>query len=327
MPGAAPQPAVVALTADDTHLYWVEYGTRDSLGNYRGDGALMSFAFDNGDTKQLAAGLPGPVGLGVTRTHAYAYVDGGPLLGSPIHPQLLRLPLTGGTPELIQDDVEPISFLGVEDQAFWISSDFATIYSLASSAGATPNAFFTAKVFVIAPLAADATSLYFVEREWSNSSAIDTLESAPLAGGAAQVLGSPFELSFGVKDDALYGIEEIDNRTGLLLTQEPKIGGTRQRVRALGAGGNSTFQIAGSRYFWASTPPDDSGRYADYKRISIQTASLANDSPAVLLLETAVPLEPSPIRVKSQAFWVGTPNALYWTDGNAIYSLSIADLP
>ena len=53
----------------------------------------------------------------------------------------------------------------------------------------------------------------------------------------------------------------------------PKSGGTWQRIRALGAGGNPTFQIVGDRYFWSSNPPQD-GQYVqpDDTRLDIQTA-------------------------------------------------------
>src|SRR5262245_56013057 len=64
-----------ALAADASHLYWVEYGTSDELGNYANNGRLLSRAFDSQEVTTLATDLAGSLGVAVTSTHVYAYLD------------------------------------------------------------------------------------------------------------------------------------------------------------------------------------------------------------------------------------------------------------
>ena len=310
---AFPESTITALAADDAHLYWAEYGTRDSLGNYQNDGVVMSFAFDGGTIQQVASTLPGPVGLGVTSTHVYVYVDGGPLIGSVIHSQLLRLPLAGGAPELVEDGTAPGEFQGVGDLAFWTAAD--GLKSVRSEAGAVPTVAFTGYAW---GLRADETTLYFAgSLRPDDGSPDDTvIQSRSLAGGPVNVLGlSP--LTFAIKDDSLYGIEEINNSTGLILNRASKTGGNWQRIRALGAGGESELRIAGDRYFWSAAPPEV-GPYAQPARglVSIQTASFTTDAPPVRLQEESVP------RYGTFA-WIGTATSLYWTNGSAIYARAL----
>lgn len=67
---AFPEPPIVALAANETALYWVEYGTRDSLGNYQHDGALKSVPLSGGEVTTVSASLPGPLQLWLTTKDA-----------------------------------------------------------------------------------------------------------------------------------------------------------------------------------------------------------------------------------------------------------------
>ena len=148
---------VVALTASESRVYWLEYGTRDALGNYLHDGALMSYSVVDGTTAILAAGLPGPVGLALTTSHAYVFVDGAPLIGTPTQPQLLRVPLAGGGPVLVQEGAQPYSFAAAGSRAFWSSWGNA-VYSMLSDPNAVPTVFISEKAY---NLTTDATDLYY----------------------------------------------------------------------------------------------------------------------------------------------------------------------
>jgi hypothetical protein len=312
--GAVAEAGILALAADDAQLYWVEYGTRDSLGNYQNDGALMALAFAEGTATKLASQLPGPVALGMTSTHVYVYVDGAPLIGNPRHPQLLRLPLSGGAPELVQDGLNPsyssIPFAGAGDRAFW-STDSA-IYELASDAGATPS------VFVAnwgSSLAADAADLFYVRLNDTSSS--DVFWRAPLDRSAQKQLALP-PYAFALSGNFIYGLEPLNNNTVLILDRAPKTGEFWQRVGALGAGGFvRSFQVVGDRYFFDVNPPRAQNDMPDDTRVNIETASFASPDQPVRLLEipaAAFGLAPP---------WVGTATALYWSDGNAIYSIAV----
>jgi hypothetical protein len=315
----------MAMAGDDTHLYWVEYGTRDSLGNYQNDGALMSWAFESAVTTTLASRLPGPLDLAITESHAIVYTDGAPLVGRTIHPQVLRISLSGGNPEVVQEGEVPTSFAAVGGEAFWSttawtqgsggaggSSGTTAIYSISGAAGDTARV-------VVAPsasygyygLTADATHLYY--GTYDSSSAISRVRHD---GSAPEQVLSPF-YPFGVRGAVIDGIESV-NHPGIVLDEGPTSGGTWQRARALGAGDVWKVQFVGDRLYLDSHPlaPPPFVQASDWTRIGILTARLAAGDPPIRLLE----------RNASQTYryldhlWVGTARALYWSDGRTIYA-------
>lgn len=86
-----PEGVVISgITADGENLYWLNYGTRDHLGNYNNDGALLAYSFQSRVTRTVVAALSGPVDLEVTIAHAYFLEDGGPLNGGVAKPIKLR---------------------------------------------------------------------------------------------------------------------------------------------------------------------------------------------------------------------------------------------
>jgi len=290
---------VVALTANESHVYWLEYGTRDALGNYQHDGALMSYSIADGTTTTLVAGLAGPVGLGLTTSHAYVYVDGGPLIGSPIQPQLLRVPLAGGSAQLAKDGAQPGGFTAAGSRALWTAGEL--VYSMLSDANAVPTVFLAEYAN---GMIGDATDLYY-------ASSSNELMRTPLTGAAPTAMGISIASSFAVHDDGIFSLEAID--AGGLLSRAPKSGGAFQRVRALGSGAPSHLKTVGDHYFLDVVPPKTPQQGRRYYARQVLTAGFVGTDPPIRLLER-------PDRRSSiDQLWVGTAGALYWSEGQAIY--------
>lgn len=323
---AAAEPgAITALVGDDSHLYFTTYGTRDKLGNYQGDGALFAYSIAEGTTTAVASDLQGPKQLAFTSSHAYFAVDG----GGQHAPQFFRVPLEGGTPELIEGSTPAstagygglffVSFTSVGDLAIW--TDGTATHSMAADPGAKPKILFEPGGWT---MASDGNDLFYADAAASSISRI------PVTGGSSDALLFPARL-FALKGDDLYGIETLLGiqqvgespgairtvYTGTLLTRAAKSGGQWQRVRALGGGGTvSRFQVVGDRYFYDQEAPQAGSDFTDgySTTVSVVTGSLTSEEPPLRLLE----------RPQSgnwfEQVWVGTSNALFWTDGGKIYS-------
>ncbi len=271
----------------------------------------MTLGLDSGATTTLASSLPGPKDLGVTATHAYVYVDGAPLVGSPIRPQLLRVPLSGGVPDLVQDGKLPRSFAGSAGHAFW-SADMA-IYSMSADPGATPSVLVGQDYYD--RLVADATHLYYF------SGSATTLWRTPLDGSVPESVISP-AYPYALRGNVIDGVEDVNNGTGVMLDEMPKGGGTWQRVQPLGAGNVAgKVEIAGERLFFDSNPPEV-GPYmqADFRRINVVTASFGAAARPIRLLESAAQ------QTYLDHLWVGTATAFYWSDGRTIYQRKLDGL-
>jgi hypothetical protein len=292
------------MSTDNTKLYWLQYGTRDPLGNYQGDGALMAMDLATEERTPLLSHLPGPIAFGFTTTHVFVFVDGGGLIGSYVHARLLRFPLQGGEGTLIQDGSPPLSmdtqaFVGAGAQAFWAGA--SGLYSL-SGVDTTPSVFHSS-AFPDGPVAADSANLYF----WASGS----LQRAPLTGGAAIDLALE-QRPAALNGDFIYGLESSDG--GTLLTRAAKSNGAWQRIRALGgvqwhdtppSGYARTLKMVGDRYFWAQYSPTS----------VISTASLAD---SLAPTQIVGPYEDRAL------CWVGTATKLYWSDGKRIFSRAFA---
>ena len=280
---------VVALAANESHVYWLEYGTRDALGNALNDGTLMSYSLTDGTTTTLVAGLHGPMGLELTSTHAYVYIDGAPLIGSPTKPQLLRVPLAGGSAVLVQDGAQHSGFAAAGSQAFWDTN--AKVYSMLSDSSATPVVFSSNNERV---LASDATNLYCQVNALLVSSPIASAAFAPLDFNGN---------ALAPHDDGLYMLEA--NNAGALLLRASKTGGLPQRVRALGNGTPQNLKVTSDRYYLEV--------YPDWWNEQVLTAGFAGTDPPIRLLYRRAR------RTTVDQLWVGTANALFWSDSRAIY--------
>jgi hypothetical protein len=295
LPVAELETGVVAITASESHVYWVEYGTRNALGDYQHDGALLSYSIADGTTTTLAAGLAGPMGLELTASHAYVYIDGAPRIDTPISPQLLRVPLSGGSAEVLQAGTVPGNFVAVGSRAFWGTED--QIYSMLPD-GAAPVPFLAT---TSASLTSDATDLYYAAGQ--------LVMRTPLASAAATPVGVSAE-AFALHDDGIFSVETVT--LGGMLIRAPKSGGPFQRVRALGAGTPGQLKVLGDRYFLGV------GGYgveagATVSRAQVLTASFVAADPPVRLLDRVVREWPP------KTLWAGTADALYWSEGQSIY--------
>ena len=301
---------VMALTASESRLYWVEYGTRDALGDYQHDGALLTYAFDDGTTSVIASDLDGPIGIEITSTHAYVYVDGAQPLGAPIRAQLLRVPLAGGSAALVQDGALPWSFVGgrssnfvaADGRAFWTTQGTETpakLYSMTSDSDAIPSVFATEGTIA---MAIDESDLYY-----STQSA---LMRSPIAQAAPIAIQNPVT-QFVLHQDSIYTVLGF-NADGGTLQRVPKSGGGGfEAVRGLGTGMAERLRRVGDRYFFESSPQKLPNTGLGERRVL--SGSFGNDDPLTQLLQR-------PNRLSSiDHLWVATASALYWSDGQAIY--------
>jgi hypothetical protein len=294
----------MAMATDDTHLYWVEYGTRDGLGNYQHDGTLFSYAFADSKTTTVASSLPGPNALGITSGHAYVAVDGGPLIGSPAKAQVLRLPLTGGASELVQDSVSATNFASFGDQAFWGTN--TGLYTVLPTAGAMPSTLLTQYA---AQIAVDATTVYATDDA--------LIFSVPQTGTTLTPLVGP-GYTFALGGELLYGVEQLNNADGLILDSAPKTGGTWERKRALGTGSfPDRLQVIGDRFFFSASPDGNQG--SDYSKEYIETGLISSSAAPLRLVEESG-LGRSYSR---RLLWTGTATAAFWSDGSAIFTRAI----
>ena len=300
---------IVAFGADDTHLYWLEYGTRDSLGNYQHDGALRAYDLSSAEVTTLADNLPGPNSLGITAGHAYVGADGGALIGTPPNPQVLRLPLGGGATEVVQESEAAYSFAAAGDQAYWATDQ--AIYTVAPSGTATPMQLHDSSA---SQLHADDTDLYY--EAFSEGS--DVILRQSQTGTSATQVAQAF--AFALNEDSLYGVESLGAAQGMILDQVPKSGGNWTRQQALGVGDGPSLQIIADRYFVGAFPPHPPGDGiigADDSKAMILTGLLSSNAPPVRLVEAAGRWQ--------GLIWQATATSLFWTDGRAIFSRPVTD--
>jgi len=300
----APTPREVGsldLTADDSALYWVDYGTRDSLGNYQNDGVAMSYSFADKKTNVLASALAGPQHIVPTTLHAYIAVDGGQLVGSPVQNQVLRLPLAGGTPSAVGGFAQFIAAHS-GDSLYLQAGDTVNVIGGEESAF-TP---FLTGVDIHDRITADSDSLYYTTSAG--------LERAPISGAPPTTVTSS-SLARSVSGEWIYGLELIDG--GIMLEKVAKSGGTWSRIKALGPGNARVLQMVGDRYFVTATFWDQSVLSSS---ASLLTGTLAAaDNPVRIMNLTNPDLTPTK--------FVGTASAVYWTDGRAIYQRPLSDAP
>jgi len=307
---------VLALAASDSHVYWLEYGTRDALGTYQHDGTLMSYRIADGTTTSVASGFDGPTSLALTTTHAYIASDG--ILNG--HPQAYRAPLTGGSVEQLQQDqfsIEegfPAGFTAAGSQAFWSTS--TGIYTQSASSNAVPTPFSTEGS--VYPLMSDGTEIFYT----SPSSGFAVIRT-PIASPAPQFVATSSGFGIALHGDDLFELDVLQNGLpwGTVLSRAPKSGGEFLRVRPLGAGVPLTkidalaLQVVGDRYFFTVEEgvQDSGGNYGTQRRVL--SASFADDDPPIRLLE--LPMERGP---DDRFRWIGTAVGLFWSDGRAIYA-------
>ena len=335
LPGRA-YTGIVALAASDSHLYWLEYGTRDAHENYLHDGSLLSYSFADQTMATVATGLEGPIRFGLTTT--LAYVSTYEQWTGISH--LLRVGLSDGTVERVQDRRQADAFFQADafyyfatagSQAFWDlyqENDWGDantgIDTISSDPDAVPTPFISPEeARRVYALASDGTDLFYV-------SADRAVTRTPITGATPAVTGASAGVNgIALHDDDIFMLQTLDNGgprrspSGMLLLRAPKSGGEFQQVRSLGAGQvqwqenfyGSTPQVVGDRYFfqvkqWVQTADAQEGY-----RSAVLTATFGDNDPPIRLVEQA----PSSMPRADHFLWVGTENGLYWSDGRAIY--------
>jgi hypothetical protein len=235
-------------------------------------------------------------------------VDGGPLIGSAAHAQLLRLPLSGGASELVQDAVSPSAFASVGDQDFWQSP--SGIYTILPTPAATVSNLFSGYA---QQLAADGSNLYY-----DGGSGVLSL---PFVGATPNLVVSP-GYTFTPAADSVYGIETQNFAVGMILDVVPKTGGAWTRKRALGAGDSADrLQIVGDRYVFSASPPLPPGGFigGDTTKEYLETGLISSSAAPLRLVEAAVSSQNDARRMP----WVATAQTVFWSDRSAIFSRAI----
>lgn len=103
-------PEARQIWASADRVYWVEYGSKDELGNYLRDGKLKSISTSDGAAALIAGGLAGPYSLAVSDSHAYVLLDRSNSTNGPR--QLLQVSLANGVAREVgrlSDDSLPLS--------------------------------------------------------------------------------------------------------------------------------------------------------------------------------------------------------------------------
>jgi hypothetical protein len=295
---------VRGLTADATTLYWIEYGTTDELGNYANDGRLLARDFDSDEVRTLATGLEGPVDVRVSEAHAYVFLDrywdGGATNA------LVRLPLAGGSAELVQAHSRAFVFTSRSYESF-VSDGANAYFSTHDGIYWATESRAEALVLVEPPvgrMAVDHADGYvYFERE---ADEVYELWRVPLAGGTTErILEETFN-HFQVAGDFVYAMDPTSSDPLVAddgvyyLSQTPKDGGApwTRLLRRPGTGG-FRIQVREELVF------HDNGlrRTApDWEIVQGRLDTLASSEPIVSLSREA-------------QFWIGTPAGVFWVQG------------
>lgn len=320
---SVPEGVVISgITADGENLYWLNYGTRDRLGNYNNDGALLAYSFQSRATRTVVAALSGPVELEVTNAHAYFLEDGGPLNGGVAKPtKLRRVLLTGETPELVAPSVPTTTNADwhAADGADFFWADPSGVYGIADSQNSPRRVDYTGYSVTVG-----GGTLYYavngnIRRVASDGGGVN-------AGGAGGADSHPTDFvapafPAAVSGDYLYGLEpvQVNVQNGsfdaAVLSRTPtSSGGAWVRIQGLGIGYPYELRLLGNRFFLAEWSGNSS-------QTSVLTGTFAS------VTQPARVLERQRRSTLVDNLWVGTASALYWSDGTAIYRRTLAPLP
>jgi hypothetical protein len=306
--------SIRGLTASETTLYWVEYGSKDDLGNYQHDGQLFARDFDSSFVDEIATDLDGPIEVGLTTTHLYVYFDkhwaGG------WHSALARVPLGGGDVEVVMLDAKPLtywdgpcpdlfceqgpeSFLGAGSTGYFTMPD--GIYAIEAEQS-------EASLFVaegVAPMAAsDDSFFYYAPSSWAE------LRRMPRTGGDSEVISPDWFYAIDVLGDSLYSLEDGHGAAGApgsqqttYLSQMPASGGPWVHQREWDGSAGNRLMIVGGWFYQDGF---------DYDWHVTRGSIDGSEEPERLLRFTGK----NPDSVVKD--WVGTPVGVFWTDGKVI---------
>lgn len=207
---------VTWVTSDHDTLYWTEYGSHDSLGNYEGNGRVRARTLESDAAWTIAEDLPGPTAVGVTTRDVVVFLDRAEHEGT--SSVIARAPLAGGDVEIVLRDAElwwsSHSFTNEGDAAYFTQD--GVVMKLAHD-DAKPQQIASLNVVF---LTVAGGSLY---------AAGDGVYRVPLDGdGDPKLVSRQDRHGFSASGDYLYGGE--DAADGVYLTQMPLAGGAWKRV-------------------------------------------------------------------------------------------------
>jgi hypothetical protein len=286
--------AISDLTADTNDLYWVDHGTFDVLGNYDNDGRLFKRGLVSGPGVVLASGLAGPVGVGLTTTHAFVYLDqvwqGKPRFS------LARIPIAGGVAQIVQLDAslngqgagDCVACLVHSGDTLYFPLDTG-IYKIAAQ-DAQPSLFSSLRPL---SMAISGDYLYLVSR------GDGVIWRVPLTGGTAEQLSADPRLNIQVAGGYVYSLDSSSNKA--YLARMPATGGPWVRLPKARSYYAYRLQITGSWFF-----------HELFSEVGHQfvAGSLDDTASSVvpLTLGTSTNLQG----------WVGTAQGIFWSNGAVI---------
>lgn len=287
---------VRGIAANATTLYWVEYGSMDSLGNFQNDGRLLARDFDSEDVRVLADDLPGAVNVAVTATHAYVYVDQYFEAGGP-RDALVRMTLSGADYALVQLDVTPQNagdgvclrcLVSVDGAAYFVDDD--SIFRV-SDEDPKPALFVERAAL---SMTVDETTLYLAEGTgaWQ----------VPFATGIATKLSPQRHDSLQTFGAHLYGLE-VDEES-VFLARIPK---------GAAGGWERLAPRHDARYTWHLQLVDDlffHDLHLQDERWQVVQGKLDETAGAQVVLELPAA---DPHRA-----WLGTAAGIFWNDATRI---------
>jgi hypothetical protein len=236
------------VAANDTKVFWIDYGTSDALGNY--DGQLMARDLSGGATTVLASALPGPESVSLSSQYAYMFVD---QRTEPAHAiGVIRVPLAGGAAQPLQSLTQPASYSTYRVFAAGSGYEYwnwdGAVYRIAETAGATVETFLEARGVLSIAIAGSA--MYFQDTAG--------IWSVPLAGGtptsAFEIDQQSLQLQL-VDTNYLYARETASS---FYLTRMPRAGGAWARVANLDYWSQLELDSAGHFFI---DPPTGSHQY------------------------------------------------------------------
>jgi len=287
---------ITALAAGETAVYWVTHGTVDALGNYQNDGRL--FKREAGSTKQLVSGLAGPVGLGLTSTHFYVYLD--QAWDADGQYALARVPVAGGSAAIIQRGAQPVNARGDACPNCFAHSGSIAVFPLSDGIYEMDAADATGALVGHRPRAGqpDRILRYFE----GGAGDTDQIWRTPLIVTGSQperIAATPSSVIQAVGDQ-LYGMQAGE---ATYFTSMPLTGSMWTRRRKVEPGAIRQLDIADATCFYDVEQYNQP--YRIYESLVGSTSTSGN-----LILSV-----PRKANVKA---WVGTASGLYWTDGHSL---------
>ena len=311
---------VRALAADETNLYWVEYGTHDELGNFNNDGRLLARAFGSEEVRTLAEGLEGPIRVDLTTTYAYVFVDqywdGGVVRAR------FRVPLDGGDREFVAYGLERNDgtwlarcmhcLVHSEERVYW--PEIEGIW-WATETNAEGQSFVSFPGQLVSDLAVSGDQLLFVVHPDTDFRPLE-LYTVPLDGGNATRFSGDAMQPFTISGDFFYGVdwplrETANGAPYYYISLSPVTGGPWTRLVEHEGWPRARMEIVGDLVFHERLVGPNR---LDASRVEVLQGTLEDPQ-----AEGAVIGFDDGAANDYPYDWIGTTHGIFWTTGDGIY--------